>query len=113
MAAAGSAACSAARGPTAAEVQAGAQKGLQRTSLTIHSSTGAHKFDVDVAATADEQETGLMFRHVLQPDEGMIFPYDPPASVAFWMKNTLIPLDIIFIRTDGSIARISAARALI
>jgi len=112
MAAAGSAACSAARGPTAAEVQAGAQKGLQRTSLTIHSSTGAHKFDVDVAATADEQETGLMFRHVLQPDEGMIFPYDPPASVAFWMKNTLIPLDIIFIRADGSIARISAAKAL-
>jgi len=112
MAAAGSAACSAARGPTATEIQAGAQSGLARTSLTIHSATGVHKFEVDVAATVGQQETGLMFRHVLQPNEGMIFPYDPPATVAFWMKNTLIPLDIIFIRTDGSIARISTAKAL-
>jgi len=85
---------------------------LARTSLTIHSANGAHKFDVDIAATPEQQETGLMFRQALQPDEGMIFPYDPPASVAFWMKNTLIPLDIIFIRADGSIARITTAKAL-
>jgi uncharacterized membrane protein (UPF0127 family) len=53
-----------------------------------------------------------MFRRALQPNEGMIFPYDPPATVSFWMKNTLIPLDIIFIRANGSIARITTARPL-
>ena len=53
-----------------------------------------------------------MFRKSLDPNRGMIFPYDPPQDVAFWMKNTLIPLDIIYIREDGSIARIAHAKAL-
>ena len=53
-----------------------------------------------------------MFRRSLAADRGMIFPYDPPQDVAFWMENTLIPLDIIFIRGDGTIARITRAKAL-
>ena len=53
-----------------------------------------------------------MFRKTLAPDRGMIFPYDPPQEVAFWMRNTLIPLDIVYIRADGSIARITSAKAL-
>ena len=50
-----------------------------------------------------------MFRKSLAGDRGMIFPYDPPQDVSFWMKNTLIPLDIVFIRADGTIARITHA----
>ena len=53
-----------------------------------------------------------MFVKSLAGDRGMIFPYDPPADVSFWMKNTLIPLDIIFIRADGTIVRITRAKAL-
>ena len=53
-----------------------------------------------------------MFRRSLAGDRGMIFPYDPPQEVSFWMKNTLIPLDIIFIRSDGTIVRITEAKAL-
>ena len=52
-----------------------------------------------------------MFRRTLAGNRGMIFPYDPPQDVAFWMKNTLIPLDIVFIRADGTIARITKAKA--
>jgi len=84
--------------------------GLAQTVVTIHSANGAHRFTTEVAATPDEQERGLMFRRSLAPDRGMIFPYDPPVDAAFWMKNTLISLDMIFIRKDGTIARIAAER---
>jgi hypothetical protein len=53
-----------------------------------------------------------MFRQSLAPDHGMIFPYAQPQELTFWMKNTLIPLDIIFVRKDGSIARITTAKPL-
>jgi len=53
-----------------------------------------------------------MFRKSVAADRGMIFPYEPAQEVAFWMKNTLIPLDIVFIRADGTIARITRAKEL-
>jgi uncharacterized membrane protein (UPF0127 family) len=80
--------------------------------LTIKSKTGTHHFTVEVAGTPEQQEIGLMFRKSLAPDRGMIFPYDPPQEVAFWMKNTLIPLDIVYIRANGTIARIVNAQAM-
>jgi uncharacterized membrane protein (UPF0127 family) len=80
--------------------------------LTIRSKSGVHHFSVEVAATPDQQERGLMFRRVLAGDRGMIFPYDPPQDVGFWMKNTLIPLDMLFIRADGTIARIANAEPM-
>jgi uncharacterized membrane protein (UPF0127 family) len=88
------------------------QTGLRQVPLTITSASGVHRFTVDVAATPQQQETGLMFVKHLAPDRGMIFPYDPPQMVAFWMHNTLIPLDMVFIRADGTIARIATAKPL-
>jgi len=49
-----------------------------------------------------------MFRKSLAGDRGMIFPYNPPVDATFWMKNTLIPLDMLFIRGDGTVVRIAA-----
>jgi uncharacterized membrane protein (UPF0127 family) len=61
-----------------------------------------------VARTAEEQRMGLMNRQQLAPDRGMIFPFEEERIASFWMKNTLIPLDMIFIRADGSITNIEA-----
>jgi uncharacterized membrane protein (UPF0127 family) len=59
-----------------------------------------------VATTAQEQALGLMFRRSLPENAGMLFLYDTPQPAAMWMKNTLIPLDMVFIAPDGSVLRI-------
>jgi uncharacterized protein len=74
--------------------------------LTVSTTKGPVKLKVEIARTEEEQARGLMFRESLPADGGMIFPMDPPRHASFWMKNTVIPLDMIFIRSDGSIARI-------
>lgn len=76
--------------------------------LEIRTTTATHKFSIEVARSEEEQSRGLMFRESLAGDSGMIFPASPPQIKSFWMKNTVIPLDMIFIRADGSIARIAA-----
>jgi uncharacterized membrane protein (UPF0127 family) len=82
--------------------------GLEQVPLTIRTAAGKqHQFTVEVARTPEEQQTGLMNRPSVAPDRGMIFPHEPPRMASFWMKNTLVPLDIIFIRPDGSIVNIA------
>ena len=82
--------------------------GLPIKDLKVKSENGTHAFRVEVASTFKEQEHGLMFRSEMGADEGMIFPNKPPRRSAFWMRNTVIPLDIIFIGTDHRILNIAA-----
>ncbi|QKG70443.1 DUF192 domain-containing protein [Erythrobacter mangrovi] len=82
--------------------------GLAVIPLTVTGKTGKHAFRVELAETPDAQRKGLMFRTELPDDEGMIFPYDGTTAQSFWMKNTPLPLDIIFVGPDRKISNIAA-----
>lgn len=91
-------------GPSAATTSARHPlSGLEVVPLTVSRGRSLHRFRVEVARTSAEQAKGLMFRTALAPDEGMIFPMNPPRHASFWMRNTVIPLDIIYIGTDGRV----------
>ena len=97
------AACSAG---TTTEVQA---QGAAATSLVddfravLHTSSGDYPFTIEIADTPQEQQRGLMFRQELAPDAGMLFDYGSERKVSFWMQNTYIPLDMVFIAADGTV----------
>ena len=67
----------------------------------------AHRFVVEVAVTEAEMEQGLMFRRTMAADAGMIFDFHRTKGVSMWMKNTLIPLDMIFIGQDGRVTGVA------
>lgn len=82
------------------------ESGLEVIPLTVIHDGKRLPFRVEVARSGEEQARGLMFRTAMGPDEGMLFPRNPPSQAAFWMKNTVIPLDIIFVGVDGRISNI-------
>jgi uncharacterized protein len=93
---------------TLSACQSAPQKLSEEALLIVTAAGKTHNFTVEVARSAAEQKRGLMFRDKLAPNRGMIFPIDPPRTESFWMKDTLIPLDMVFIQSDGIVSQIAA-----
>jgi len=81
---------------------------FKKSSLVIVTGGREIKFDVELALNDAERSRGLMFREKLGPYDGMLFDFYQEAPVSFWMKNTLIPLDMVFIAGDGTVKHVHA-----
>ncbi len=104
-------ALAAAVGTLASPRPAAAQDRAQ-TLPSIRLTAGIHKIDAEVARTPQQQQIGLMHRSSMPANSGMLFVFDEKAQRCFWMRNTLIPLQIAFIDDDGRIVNVEEMKAL-
>jgi hypothetical protein len=79
---------------------------MRRDTLKLITAQGEHTIDVEITETPAEKAQGLMFRSKLAEKSGMLFFYEPAQEITMWMRNTYIPLDMVFIRADGTVHRI-------
>lgn len=93
--------------PSADLPEAAASATMQDEKLDLITATGTRSITIEVARTPEQQAKGLMFRNHLDDDRGMLFPHEAPREVSMWMRNTYIPLDMVFIKADGTVHRIA------
>ena len=75
--------------------------------LSVVTSSGTHRFSAEIADTAELRAIGLMFRKSMLPTHGMLFDFGKSSPIAMWMKNTIISLDMVFIKPDGTVLRVA------
>ncbi|GEO98296.1 DUF192 domain-containing protein [Methylobacterium haplocladii] len=94
--------------PARAEVAVDDMAAARTEPLGIVTRNGRRAFKVEVMRSDADRARGLMFRKVMAPDRGMLFDFEQVQPVSMWMKNTYLPLDMVFIRPDGTVARVAA-----